>query len=214
MTGRSVKNKQEATGMPKIVDKIRRRREIADAALDLFAQRGFERTAIREISAAAGMGKGTFYDYFSDKEDLLGGVIQLIFAEWTARIAARLAPLDDPLDQLRTMVIEGAALGQTFEKMMLVYVDVWRRAVSRTDDRTCTRRFRGFLMESRQAVAGICETAKDRGLIRRDIDTAAMATGLIALIDGLCLHRMMMPAEFDNEAVARAVCDALLAGLG
>ncbi len=52
-------------------DQIRRRREIFDAAVHLFLEKGFQETSMREIAEAAGVGKSTLYDYFKTKDDIL-----------------------------------------------------------------------------------------------------------------------------------------------
>lgn len=49
----------------------RRRREILDAAMHLIVEKGFIETSMREIAAAAGVGKSTLYDYFPAKDDIL-----------------------------------------------------------------------------------------------------------------------------------------------
>lgn len=49
----------------------RRRHEIFAAAARLFLDRGFVETSMREVAAAAGMGKSSLYDYFRTKDDIL-----------------------------------------------------------------------------------------------------------------------------------------------
>jgi AcrR family transcriptional regulator len=49
----------------------RRRKEILTASLQLFVQKGFTETSMREIARAAGVGKSTLYDYFSSKDEIL-----------------------------------------------------------------------------------------------------------------------------------------------
>lgn len=51
--------------------KADRRREILDAALGLFVERGFHGTAVPEIAQRAGVGLGTIYRYFESKEQLV-----------------------------------------------------------------------------------------------------------------------------------------------
>lgn len=46
----------------------RTRRALEQAAARLFAERGFEATTIREITAAAGVGERTFFRYFPTKQ--------------------------------------------------------------------------------------------------------------------------------------------------
>ncbi len=48
------------------------RSAIWDAAIDLFAGAGFEKTTVDEIAAAAGVSTRTFFRYFASKNDLMG----------------------------------------------------------------------------------------------------------------------------------------------
>ena len=47
------------------------RQAIMQAAITLFAEKGFEKTSIEELAKAAGIGKGTIYGYFQTKNDIL-----------------------------------------------------------------------------------------------------------------------------------------------
>ncbi len=47
------------------------RQRLFDAAMHLVAQRGFQATTVEEITQAADVGKGTFFNYFPSKEELL-----------------------------------------------------------------------------------------------------------------------------------------------
>lgn len=52
-------------------EQARRRREIFEAAVHLFAEKGYTETSMREIARAADCGKSTLYDYFETKDDIL-----------------------------------------------------------------------------------------------------------------------------------------------
>lgn len=60
------------------VEEIRNRsmQQILEAALDLFAHQGYHNTTISQIAKRAGVSKGLIYNYFSSKEDLVGGIIK------------------------------------------------------------------------------------------------------------------------------------------
>jgi AcrR family transcriptional regulator len=49
----------------------RRRKEIFDASVHLFLDKGFYETSMHEIAKAAGIGKSTLYDYFETKDEIL-----------------------------------------------------------------------------------------------------------------------------------------------
>ena len=53
-----------------------RPRELLDAALDLFVEKGFSATRVDEVAARAGVSKGTLFLYFQSKEDLFKAVVR------------------------------------------------------------------------------------------------------------------------------------------
>jgi len=59
----------------------RRRRQITDAAVGLFIEKGFHKTTTRQIARAAGSSIGSLYEYFTSKEDILYMVCESIHAE-------------------------------------------------------------------------------------------------------------------------------------
>lgn len=57
------------------------RNKILDAALKLFAERGFHNASISQITKEAGISKGLLYNYFEKKEDLINGIVGKAMAE-------------------------------------------------------------------------------------------------------------------------------------
>ncbi len=51
------------------------RERLLDEALKLFSNKGFEQTTVADIVAASELGRGTFYNYFSDVKDIFNAVI-------------------------------------------------------------------------------------------------------------------------------------------
>src|SRR5215469_17946114 len=66
---------QRTQHLPATGRRERRRAEIRDrifrAALQLFAERGYLQTTVEDITEAADVGKGTFFNYFPTKEHVL-----------------------------------------------------------------------------------------------------------------------------------------------
>ena len=52
-----------------------RKNQILDAAISLFAEKGYHRTTTKDIAVAADISEGTIYNYFDSKEDLLIGIM-------------------------------------------------------------------------------------------------------------------------------------------
>ena len=85
-------------------EQTRRRQEIFDASVHLFVEKGFAETSMREIAAAAGIGKATLYDYFKTKDEILFSFFEREVYDLADR-AAEVVRQDLPgADKLRTIM--------------------------------------------------------------------------------------------------------------
>ncbi|MGH7860068.1 MAG: helix-turn-helix domain-containing protein, partial [Candidatus Binatia bacterium] len=64
-----------ATGLPAGVSPPGTRRQILDAALRLFAERGYGGTSIRDIARAAGVQSASLYSHYPSKEHVLAEIV-------------------------------------------------------------------------------------------------------------------------------------------
>jgi AcrR family transcriptional regulator len=91
--GAAVAVDKRGRGRPLVDDK---RRIILDAALRVFAVKGYHGTTVPDVADAAGVGTGTLYRYFANKESLVNEVYR------DAKVRLRTAVLDD-LDEPNLM---------------------------------------------------------------------------------------------------------------
>ena len=144
----------------------RRRREtharIFDAAMRLFAQRGFANTPVEEITEAADVAKGTFFNYFPTKESILEalaerqiGVIKA--AEEQARTAASVRPV---LHNMIHRLAEKPSSSQLLVRSLI--------GVALTNN--MLSKFLGRQIESgRSHLANIVQRGQELGEIRSDL---------------------------------------------
>lgn len=64
-----------------IVDKTQKRKDIALACKFLFVKEGFKNLTISAIAQEAGIGKGTLYEYFKNKEDIVFEIVNILLME-------------------------------------------------------------------------------------------------------------------------------------
>jgi AcrR family transcriptional regulator len=86
------------------VELEQRRREIAQAAVNLFVQSGFNETSMRQIAQAIGMGKSTLYDYFPSKDEIIIYVIEKNIADITRRAQAIIVQETNTAERLRKVM--------------------------------------------------------------------------------------------------------------
>jgi AcrR family transcriptional regulator len=120
----------------------RRRRQIVDAAVELFIQNGFHKTTTRQIAAAAGFSIGSLYEYVASKEDILYLVCDAIHAEMEIGMAEAMqrgGREDNPL----AAVIRAYLLvcDRMNDHILLIYQETqslphkWRRVVLESEVR-------------------------------------------------------------------------------
>jgi AcrR family transcriptional regulator len=81
-----------------------RRERIVEAAIDLFAERGYEGASMRDLAAAAGISKPVLYDHFDSKQELFVALMRAISGELTANTAAAMAGGGSPRDRYRAAI--------------------------------------------------------------------------------------------------------------
>lgn len=67
--------------MPKLVDKEERKKEIALSCKDLFMRKGIKALTIAEVAKSAGIGKGTVYEYFKNKDEVIFTIVDILSQE-------------------------------------------------------------------------------------------------------------------------------------
>ena len=70
---------------------------LAEAAMQLYRERGFDQTTVADIAARAGLTERTFFRYFADKREVLfsgAHALQEFLVERVARAPASMAPID------------------------------------------------------------------------------------------------------------------------
>jgi AcrR family transcriptional regulator len=86
----------------------RRRREtrtrLLNAALKLMAERGMDAVAVNEITEAADVGFGSFYNHFASKEAIHDALIEQVFEEFGNALDEALAGLGDPAEVMAASV--------------------------------------------------------------------------------------------------------------
>jgi len=76
--------------MPIIVDKDKKRVDIALRAKNLLIKNNINDLTILQIAKEVGIGKGTFYEYFKNKEELLFEVVNLLMSKYNQNIEKNL----------------------------------------------------------------------------------------------------------------------------
>src|SRR5689334_19320292 len=78
--------------------------KILNVAVRLFATHRFHQARMEDIAACAGVGKGTLYRYFKDKEELHTALLERATDQMIERLRAAARLGDDPVSKLEALV--------------------------------------------------------------------------------------------------------------
>jgi AcrR family transcriptional regulator len=113
------------------------RARILAAAVDLFAEQGYDGTSVAQVIARAGVAKGGFYHHFASKEQLLYEVYGDLIAEQLRRMDAILARGEPAPATLRALIVDLVETTAASARPALVF---WRERNRLGDERTAEYR--------------------------------------------------------------------------
>ncbi len=113
------------------------RARVLDAAVELFAQHGFDGTSVNQVIARAGVAKGGFYHHFASKEALLYEVYGDLITHQLEGMDAILARGLPPAGTLRALIHDLVTTTAASARPALVF---WREMHRLGDERTADYR--------------------------------------------------------------------------
>ncbi len=199
---------------PKIVDKDVKKDEILGAAMRVIAKRGYCDVTIAEIAHAASIGKGTVYEYFSGKEEILAAAFDKFKREVARVQAGTMKNLTEPPDRLKALIDSWADVlqGTSYEYLELL-TDFWtegiRNGIMGKNDMFDIR---GVYSDYRNQVVSIIESGIKKGMFR-NVDPFGTAAVIIGALDGIILQWMLDRDSVDIQHLAETLFDTLLSGI-
>ncbi len=194
--------------MARKVDHLQRRREIAEKALRLFSQVGFDNVSLIMIAAAAGVSRTALYQYFCSKREVLDAAIvsvtEVIEARCTKIITGK-APAVKKLEGVCHAVVDVMFENRSFLVAVFDFVVGMVRTGADMNES-----IHHFTSGTRAAIRRLVETGKQRGelpaVLQVDRTTDALYSGFES-----CAMRIVIGNEKDPVAAKVRFSDVIRA---
>jgi TetR/AcrR family transcriptional regulator, fatty acid metabolism regulator protein len=186
-----------------------RRQELLDAAVRVFARKGFRAARVDDIAEEAGAAHGLLYHYFRSKDEVLDTIFRetwRLLVTDTERIEASGAPLREQLRRFARIY-----LGSWLVTPELIGVLV--REIARSPHVGETVDEIGGVF---QALTRMIEAARERGEVRADCDATLAAWAVYGALEEILTGWVLGQLPGEEEDVERAVAtvvDVASAGL-
>lgn len=184
---------------------------ILKAATKCFSERGFTETTMDQIAKEAELSKGALYWHFKSKEELFITLKE----QNIAKVLQTLKKLFTSKETFESKLAEGfklyfSSLTQSQRRAARLNMEFWATAPK-------IFKLNKILNDQYERLHTFLKcTIKDaieKGELRKEIDSKALTTILLATLDGLELHWAILNNDFDWEKIHATFNDTLLNGL-
>lgn len=158
------------------------RNRIIEAAKKLFHLNGYSNTSMDDIVRMSKVTKGNLYYHFSSKEELGGAVVESLLTEWFSS-GLNFSNQRDPVKQIVAMfkaTEKGLARmnckgGCLFGNLAVEISDIHNGL---------RRKLENALSRWEAQIYLVLESGREKGVLRKDLDSKAMAGFMIAVFEG------------------------------
>ncbi len=183
-----------------------RRQRLIDAAWRCLARGSYADLRVEDVCAEASLSKGSFYGYFESKRELFYTLV-----DEDSRLLEEAAAGDPTAESAAARLLDFAAASLRAaedQARLQLRSDIWAAAAN---DPVLEQRVSAGIARRRMILRRCIEDAVDAGALV-DVPANALASLMLALADGLALHRRLDAGGFRSNNVHR-VLQILLPGL-
>ena len=167
------------------------RNRLRSAAKTLFAERGYEDTAISDITRAARTSHSQFLKYYSGKEELRREIIEEKWSELSRSVILAICSVPSPTEKLKlalNMFISLLENELEFRRILLLE----QTGIRKHGEVIAEKEFREFIA----LVDEIVIAMKDSGELQAKVDVQALRSALIGSIEGMMRDQLMASSDF------------------
>ena len=186
-----------------------RRQNILDAAVAVFADKGFHRSRVSDIAGQAGVADGTIYLYFKSKDDLLITIFEERMEQLLRQARTAVDDVSDPMEKL--CAFAQFHMGMVEENRSLSSVlQVELRLSNKFMKEYHPQRLREYL----DIVGEIVREGQTKGLIRKDCNPIVVRRAFFGALDEIAMQWTLTPhPRYRLVDTAREVSEIFIKGL-
>ncbi len=196
---------------------LKRREEILAAAEEVFDAHGYTGTTVDAVAEAAGIAKGSVYNYFRNKRELFYEVFAHVVGGAEADISPTLKDLKLPAAEKLAGLLDywGQRLGY-FKRFGRLVLEFWTTAAREEQEVKLAGTFRQMYAHWRGQIASILKEGVASGEFNPDLDTKVAAALVMAMLDGIEIQSILDTGiKMDGgflAAMKRSVLTSMSAG--
>jgi TetR/AcrR family fatty acid metabolism transcriptional regulator len=197
---------------PRTVDKAQKREQILRAALNVFARQGVSNFKMTDIAERAAVGKGTLYEYFPSKDDLISGAFNLLLTDFESDLFEQIDQDTDPVVKIRHLVRASCSFFKDQRERLDVMFDLWANSIPHIGTKPLIRDMDQAYYKMIGWLEEIIRDGIDRDIFK-SVDTRFTASMIIAVLDGLMYQAVLGLIELDPVKISEELSHTFLDGI-
>lgn len=183
-------------------------KRILDAAVKVFAQKGFFQSKVSEIAREAGVADGTIYLYFRNKDDLLISIFEVKMQEVISRFRAAIDEQSDAVSKLDCLIKMHLAEFQANPDLAAVFQVELRQSsrFMRESDKIELKRYLDLIED-------IVQQGQMEGTFREGLPKGLIKRLIFGTLDEVVSTWVLAGRRYTLESMAEPIVDLFLHGV-
>jgi TetR/AcrR family fatty acid metabolism transcriptional regulator len=200
--------KKNNPGSPEPADQYPEKTDlILDAAIKVFADKGYFGARVSDIAQEAGIAYGLVYHYFKNKEDLLISIYRTRWGQFDQAVRRAMAQKDDPREMIRSIISFLFHSYKNNPRMIEVMVlDITKSARFFNEDNI--KRFKDVF----ELISEIVRLGQQRGIFKESLDAKLAAYVLYGSMERIMLLWVLEGKRAITDQEVRSATD-MVAGI-
>jgi TetR/AcrR family fatty acid metabolism transcriptional regulator len=182
---------------------------ILEAAVKVFAERGFFQSTISQIAKEAGVADGTIYLYFKNKDDILVQICSYKAKQIFDRFREEVEKADSAIDKLRNLICRHLEEFQRDRNMAVVYQTETHQMNRLTEDQI--KEMSNMYLD---IISKIVEQGQEEDSIRKDLYLSLVKRFILGAVDEVINTWLHSDGEYDLTSMADPLVELFIRGIG
>ncbi len=198
-----------------IVNKTKKKEDIILAALKVFEEKGLSNSTIKEIAETAGIGKGTIYEYFKDKNEIIHNSFFYFQKFFEMDMGKILLSNEKGSSKLKNLIrsIMSVLRSENNDYLDLMF-DFWAEGIKGHEKGVMLTEMNKFYRSYRKLFEDVLREGIKDGSIRKNIDPFETSSIIIGTLDGVMVQWILDKEVIDLKKIEKNLINLILNGAG
>lgn len=184
----------------------RTKRRIFNTAVEIFAKKGYDSTSVEEITAIAGVAKGSLYYHFPKKEDIFDMLLEEGMKLLKNNIEIKTKDCTTALEKIKEVILVQIKVTVKYEDFLnVVFSQIWGEDSKNVKCKKAVFEYIKIIEEI------IKEGMESKEFYEGDVE--AIASGVFGVTCSSLIYRLKKNREVDIEKVYNGFIDTVVRGI-